>query len=922
MKSLMHRFILIALLSGLFYTILCLLLLNPRRVTKVSAQGPDPEEQLTSFTEWKARQPPPKPLWVRPIYRSKTRDANALTGSTVLMLVNPAIYPGISDAVEQWLTDIEGEGWTVILQEATFPDPAALRTHLAGVSGLDGLILAGDFPVAWYEIDNDDGHKEFPFDVYYMDLNGIWGDADADGILDSHSSDVAPEIWVGRLTASPLTYGGSEVDLLNNYFAKNHAYRTGDLKLPQRGLVYVDDPWSPANGLSQSFEQVYPEVIVVNDPDTTRATDYARHLADYYAWVYVLAHSTVKSHNFTYHVDGVAYGESIASLDIYYLDPHAFFYNLFACTAGRFIENDYLAGWYTFGDTYGLAVIASTKGGGMVRGYDLFHGPLGQGKPLGQAYLDWFAVEGIADIGWHYGLTIIGDPTLTAITAEPTFNPPTGLQISGPAGGIIHTNHIFTATTTPATTTTPIRYSWSATSLISASHNNQHSDAVSLNWWNNPGPKLITVSARNPAGIVTTTYPLTVETPHIVGPPGPLSATLRAGTIVTRSFTLTNVGAVPLNLVLTETGQSLSTGSEPDPFGYSFKDNTEPDGPTLQWIEIAPPAGGSGTWVDLPTVWQGGHAWPISLPFPFNFYGESYTDLAVDSRGTLNFEDRSIGRQNLPLPSPRTLGVETFIAHLWDFLVINPGAVYSQAQDSMFIIEYYQVSRYGGAGHGTWQIILFETGNILFQYQDVDFEYYWGNNGRSATVGIQGNAISGLQYSYDTTALSDGLSICFAYPGNLPDCSPYGDVTWLSTIPTSATIPPDSGYAIDVTFDAGAAEAATPGQYQTNLVVVSNDVDENLVAIPVIMTVEPPIHSLVLAPTLATATGEPGTTITYTLQMTNTGTVSDLFELEAVNHLWPTSVPATAGPLEAGENALIIVRVEIPPTRSALSAIA
>jgi hypothetical protein len=183
--------------------------------------------------------------------------------------------------------------------------------------------------------------------------------------------------------------------------------------------------------------------------------------------------------------------------------------------------------------------------------------------------------------------------------------------------------------------------------------------------------------------------------------------------------------------------------------------------------------------------------------------------------------------------------VETFIAPFWDFLVIDPGAVYYQALDSMFVVEYYQVSRYGGADHGTWEVILFADGSILFQYQDLDFAYYWGNYGRSATVGLQGDAITGLQYSYDTAALSDGLAICFAYPGQLPDCSAYTDVAWFSQYPVTGAVQADGTQSVDLVFDAGAPGVTHAGEYQATLVVVTNDPGDNMVTVPVTMTVVP-----------------------------------------------------------------------------------
>jgi hypothetical protein len=868
----------------------------------VSLNGARP----TTFAEWQAQQPPPSPLRLEHVYASEFEPINAISAQVVDVLVNPTIYADISASLAQWAADVESEGWGVVIHSASFPDPAALRDHLASVANIAGCLLVGDFPVPWYEL----GDSEFPFDVYYMDLNGDWYDHDLDGLYDEHVGDVAPEIWVGRLLASNLNFDGDEVSLLNNYFAKNHAYRTGSLPLPSRALVYIDDDWAyAAENMSQTMALLYPDTTVISDTNTTTPWDYSRRLTDYYAWIHVFAHSTAHEHVFTYD-DGADRG-AIHSHDIYEIDPHAFFYNLFACGAARFVERNYLSGWYVFADTYGLLSLGSTKSGSMVRGFDLFHNALAQGMPLGRAYWEWFVEYGVADQGWHYGLTLAGDPTLTVTTEEQSGEAPAGVTLTGPRTGVVQMSNTFSATVSPVTATQPLVYVWQATGQVSVTHKSSQSDAATFTWQNTPGIKSITLTVTNFAGSVTGTHAITIESPEVKTTPESLYETLVLGAALTRPLTVSNTGQGRLVFNLAEADHRPPAGSAPDSFGYTYKDSNEVGGPAYEWIEIAPPAGGSGTPVPLPTNWQGGYSWPISLPFTFNFYGVDHTQLAINSHGALNFKDHPIGRNNDPIPSTRVFGMETFIAPFWDFLVVDPGAVYYQALDSMFVIEYYQVSRYGG-NHGTWEAILFANGNILFQYQDVHFDYYRGNNGQSATVGIQGDAITGLQYSYNTSFLSDGLAVCFAYPGQFPDCSAYQDVSWLSQNPSTGATMAGGVQATDITFDAGASEVTQPGQYQATLIVVNNDPSENLVAVPVTMTVIPPVYALTLSPLASVRSGNPNVAITHTLQVTNTGNTFDTFDVVASGCAWPTDLPVAIGPLAAGHSANIDVMVHIP----------
>ena len=866
----------------------------------ISSDGREP----ITFAQWWAQRPPPSPLHVQRVYAS---PASAASGPVVCALVNPGIYDGIATSLARWTADVESEGWSVLVYAASFPNASALRDHLATIPDLDGCLLIGDLPVPWYETSAD-----FPLDVYYMDLDGTWTDSDLNGLYDEHTGDTAPEIWIGRLTAHNLDFGDDEASLLDNYFVKNHAYRTGSLSLPSRALVYLDDGWAhSADNMRDVLAQLYPDTTAISDPETTRALDYSQRLVDYYAWVNLFAHSTPFQHYFTYQ-DGDG-RESIYNEDIYRVDPHAFFYNLFSCSVGRFVERNYLAGWYVFADTYGLLAIGPTKTGGMKTGNALFYERLAQGASLGQAFLDWFEVYGVADPPFHYPLTLHGDPTLTVITTTHSGIAPASVAITGPMTGDVGITSSFTATVEPASVTQPLMFEWQATGHVPVAHKSGRQDTVAFTWWNTPGPKTITVTATNFEGAVSATHAVTIEVPQIQVAPGSLHESLPLGARLTRPLTISNAGPARLLFDLAAASHPSLAAGGPDSFGYTVKDSDEPGGPTYQWIEIAPPAGGDGIALDLPAVWQGGYSWPIPLPFPFEFYGAEYTQLGVNSYGTLDFTDRFVDSANLPLPSPRDFGVETFIAPFWDFLVVDPGAVYYQELDSMFIVEYYQVSRYGGSGHGTWQIILFDNGNMLFQYQDLDFDYYWGNYGRSATVGIQGDAITGLQYSCDTPALSDGLAICFAYPGQLPDCSLYTDVPWLAQNPSAGAVQAGDMQSVGIVFDAGAPGVAQGQECTATVVVATNDPDRRLAMLPVTLTVLPPVYGLTLVPSADARSGEIGATVVYTLHVTNVGSTFDTFDVSAGAHVWPTVAPAAIGPLAAGERAAVAVVVSIPP---------
>jgi hypothetical protein len=334
---------------------------------------------------------------------------------------------------------------------------------------------------------------------------------------------------------------------------------------------------------------------------------------------------------------------------------------------------------------------------------------------------------------------------------------------------------------------------------------------------------------------------LTVHAPDVELAPAALSETLHLGNLLTRTLALSNGGPGDLDLRLVEARAALPAGVGPDPFGYTYLDSNQPGGPAYNWIEIAPPAGGSGTELEALTGASAGYAYPIPLPFTFHFYGADYDALAVHADGLLSWSNRSASADNRPIPSAREFEITAFLAPFWDDLAVDPGAIYLRDLGSAFLIEYHRVSRQADRSDpGDWQILLYPSGSILFQYRDVDLGGVASDGGQTATVGIQGDALSGLQYSYNAPALSPGLAICFAPPGQRPDCSPAQDLPWLSVSPASAAVAPGSQHPVDLVLDARPPHLAAPGLYRAALVALTNDPQRPLLSLPITLTVLPP----------------------------------------------------------------------------------
>jgi hypothetical protein len=255
----------------------------------------------------------------------------------------------------------------------------------------------------------------YPHDLYFMDLDGtyILNESGIDQHLPG-DGDVGPEIYVSRITAGNLSLTGKdEATLINEYFAKVHAYHTGQLTYLNRGIVFADDDWSSWG--EEQMRGLYNNVWALNDPSETTRAGYLAALAENYESILECIHSWPQGHAIQV---GDTY-EYLYNTDILQANPRPAFYNMFNCSSARFTENNHLIGTYVYGGDYGLNAIGSTKTGGMLF-FDDFYVPQGHGASLGEAFRDWFdkwaaPTDNPAQnwmVDWFYGMTMQGAPTL------------------------------------------------------------------------------------------------------------------------------------------------------------------------------------------------------------------------------------------------------------------------------------------------------------------------------------------------------------------------------------------------------------------------------------------------------------------------------------------------------------------------------
>lgn len=393
-------------------------------VTLLKWAGP-PGSKPEGFSEWIKENPYSEEIRIKPsgIHEIDER------ADKVAIFTESSLAPSIDEEINQLISDLQSDGYSVLNYTMSGGTPDSLRNFLKSLyasDSIEGALFIGNLPIAWYQIKNDYysyGYAEWPIDLFYMDLDGNWLDTleyDAtdtlvsgqDSIYDTHYGNVAPEIYVGRLITTGI---GVDSLLLQNYFRKDSAYRNGSIELQHRALVYVDDDWEYwASQYANAVSLLYSDTMLVSKPESTRASDYRIELDTVRAWVSVFAHSSPSRHQFSYN--------SGLNVDYYYgneynsQNPPANFYNHFACSFARYTTGPFGAGYSIFNQNYGVGALGSTKTGSMLD-FSYFYQPLGNGKNLGEAYRDWFnyIAQGgfsVNEISWHYGMTLLGDPFL------------------------------------------------------------------------------------------------------------------------------------------------------------------------------------------------------------------------------------------------------------------------------------------------------------------------------------------------------------------------------------------------------------------------------------------------------------------------------------------------------------------------------
>ena len=163
--------------------------------------------------------------------------------------------------------------------------------------------------------------------------------------------------------------------------------------------------------------------------------------------------------------------------------------------------------------------------------------------------------------------------------------------------------------------------------------------------------------------------------------------------------------------------------------GYSFANSTvcatpSPIRPTYSWItETTNEVNWGSNGDDVVS------ATPITIPFPFKYFGNTYNQFWICSNGWISFTNSTaIGAsiQSTPVTIPRPSGIQNYIAGALTDLDNTPSFypdahTYYGGDATQFVITFFHAHRLGSASdYITFQIILKVNGDILIQYNDAE----------------------------------------------------------------------------------------------------------------------------------------------------------------------------------------------------------
>jgi len=140
-----------------------------------------------------------------------------------------------------------------------------------------------------------------------------------------------------------------------------------------------------------------------------------------------------------------------------------------------------------------------------------------------------------------------------------------------------------------------------------------------------------------------------------------------------------------------------------------------------------------------------------------------------------------------------------------------------------------------------------------------------------------------------------------------------GDV-WPTALSITDTGTLTAGVGTDVVVTVTIPPTSSCGDFDTITVTATSQGDGTASDNSVLTTSANAVYGVEMMPPTDAKAADPGETVTYTLQVTNTGNCTDTFTVTVSGNLWATDVPTNVGPLASGAGTDVVITVTVPTT--------
>ncbi|HYG02565.1 MAG TPA: S8 family serine peptidase [Chryseosolibacter sp.] len=303
--------------------------------------------------------------------------------------------------------------------------------------------------------------------------------------------------------------------------------------------------------------------------------------------------------------------------------------------------------------------------------------------------------------------------------------------------------------------------------------------------------------------------------PIAVISPSELSLVVLTESTQTAQFTVSNNGEGDLEITIPDfiqmSSHTPSDAGDDGEFGFGYKwiDSNEPNGAVFDWIDIS----STGTDIYLSDDdYQSAY-----LPFYFPYFDVSEDIVYISSNGYISFNEQGASSTSPDLisgysPSNVISALGRDLYPNYDSRIIYHG------NSDRFIVTYLNIPNYSGYGSHTFQIILYPSGKIKYQYLQTTGDSY-GEIGIDDADGWRGLIIPNYgDYIQNNLAIEISSSPSFVT-----------DIT-----PSTITILPGATQSFDVTVDALDLDT---GRYEQVVNILTNDPQQPIIPYNITMNV-------------------------------------------------------------------------------------